>query len=29
MLETIKKTADYLRGRISEIPSTAIILGTG
>lgn len=29
MLETIKNTAAYLRGRISEIPSTAIILGTG
>ncbi len=29
MLETIKKTADYLRGKIGEIPNTAIILGTG
>ena len=29
MLETIKKTADYLKGRIGEIPNTAIILGTG
>ena len=29
MLQIIKETADYLRGRIDEIPSTAIILGTG
>ncbi len=29
MLETIKKTADYLKGKIGEIPNTAIILGTG
>lgn len=29
MLETIKQTADYLKGRIGEIPNTAIILGTG
>ena len=29
MLQIIKETADYLRGRIDEIPSTAIILVTG
>ena len=29
MLETIKQTADYLKGKIGEIPNTAIILGTG
>ena len=29
MLETIKQTADYLASKISEIPNTAIILGTG
>lgn len=29
MLETIKQTADYLKGRIGEIPNVAIILGTG
>ena len=29
MLETIKKTADYIRNRVGEIPNTAIILGTG
>ena len=29
MLETIKQTADYLKGRIGEIPNTATILGTG
>ena len=29
MLETIRQTADYLKGKISEIPNTAIILGTG
>ena len=29
MLETIKQTADYLKGRIGEIPNTTIILGTG
>ena len=29
MLENIKQTADYLRGRIGEVPDTAIILGTG
>src|SRR5690606_37007547 len=29
MLETIKQTADYLKNRITEIPNTAIILGTG
>lgn len=29
MLETIKQTSDYLKNKIEEIPSTAIILGTG
>ena len=29
MLENIKQTADYLKGKIGEIPNTAIILGTG
>lgn len=29
MLETIKQTADYLRGKIGEVPNTVIILGTG
>ena len=29
MLEAIKQTTEYLRGRIGEIPNTAIILGTG
>ena len=29
MLETIKKTADYLKSKIGDIPNTAIILGTG
>ncbi len=29
MLETIKQTADYLRSRITDMPNTAIILGTG
>lgn len=29
MLETIKQTSDYLKNKIGEIPSTAIILGTG
>lgn len=29
MLEQIKQTADYIRSQVSEIPSTAIILGTG
>lgn len=29
MLETIKKTADFLKSKIGEIPNTAIILGTG
>lgn len=29
MLELIKQTADYIRSQVSEIPSTAIILGTG
>lgn len=29
MLETINQTADYLKGKIGDIPNTAIILGTG
>ncbi|MDE6685637.1 MAG: purine-nucleoside phosphorylase, partial [Duncaniella sp.] len=29
MLEKIKQTADYLRSQVSEVPTTAIILGTG
>ena len=29
MLEKIKQTADFLRSRVSDIPQTAIILGTG
>ena len=29
MLKTIKETADYLKGKIGEIPNTAIILGSG
>ncbi len=29
MLETIKQTADYLKGRIGDVPNVAIILGTG
>lgn len=29
MLKTIQQTADYLTSKISEIPNTAIILGTG
>ena len=29
MLEAIKQTTEYLKGRIGEIPNTAIILGTG
>lgn len=29
MLETIRQTADYLRSKITDIPNTAIILGTG
>lgn len=29
MLETIKQTADFLKGKIGDIPNTAIILGTG
>lgn len=29
MLVNIKQTADYLKGKIGEIPNTAIILGTG
>ncbi len=29
MLEKIKQTADYIRAKVSEVPDTAIILGTG
>ncbi len=29
MLETINQTADYIRSRVSDMPKTAIILGTG
>ncbi|MDE6782939.1 MAG: purine-nucleoside phosphorylase, partial [Paramuribaculum sp.] len=29
MLDTIKQTADYIRSKVDNIPSTAIILGTG
>lgn len=29
MLEKIKQTADYIRSKVSTIPDTAIILGTG
>ena len=29
MLEKIKETAEYIRSQVSDIPSTAIILGTG
>lgn len=29
MLEKIKQTADYIRSKVSDIPQTAIILGTG
>ncbi len=29
MTEKIQQTADYIRGRVNEIPTTAIILGTG
>lgn len=29
MLEKIKQTADYIRSQVSNIPTTAIILGTG
>lgn len=29
MKEKIKETADYLRGKVKEVPTTAIILGTG
>ena len=29
MLEKIKQTADYLRGRAGELPKIGIILGTG
>lgn len=29
MLENIKQTAEYIRSRVSDMPETAIILGTG
>ena len=29
MLEKIKQTADFLRGKIADMPHVAIILGTG
>ena len=29
MLEKIKQTADFLRSKVDEMPTTAIILGTG
>ncbi|MBO4956178.1 MAG: purine-nucleoside phosphorylase [Muribaculaceae bacterium] len=29
MLDTIKQTADFIRSKVTEMPSTAIILGTG
>lgn len=29
MMDTIKQTADYLRAKVNNIPTTAIILGTG
>lgn len=29
MLEKIRQTADYIRARVSDMPTTAIILGTG
>ncbi|MDE6278573.1 MAG: purine-nucleoside phosphorylase [Paramuribaculum sp.] len=29
MLEKIKQTADYIRAKVTEVPDTAIILGTG
>ena len=29
MIEKINQTADYIRSRVSSIPETAIILGTG
>lgn len=29
MLDQIKQTADYIRSKVSDIPQTAIILGTG
>lgn len=29
MLETIRQTAEFLRSRVSDMPDTAIILGTG
>jgi purine-nucleoside phosphorylase len=29
MLQQIKQTADYLRSKVSDMPNTAIILGTG
>ncbi len=29
MLDKINNTAEYLRSRVSDMPHTAIILGTG
>ena len=29
MLETIQQTADFIRSKVSSLPQTAIILGTG
>ncbi len=29
MLEKINQTADYIRSKVSDLPKTAIILGTG
>ena len=29
MLEKINQTADYIRSKVTDLPKTAIILGTG
>ena len=29
MLEKIKETADFIKAKVNDIPTTAIILGTG
>lgn len=29
MIETIKRTAEYIRSQVGEMPQTAVILGTG
>ena len=29
MLQTIKETAQFIRAKVSDMPKTAIILGTG